>query len=127
MKDKEAILADLKRGSVISGPFWPEPVKVDLVESYESYLHIIGSLLKSGGRVDDLIPLKDLDKIKLKTINRLFKEEAWKVFLSLEVLRYKYASLYDPLLAVNVSKIDPLPHQIEAVYGYINHKVSAYR
>jgi len=37
----------------------------------------------------------------------------------LEAKRYGYASLYDPLLAMNISKVDPLPHQIEAVYGYI--------
>ena len=48
-----------------------------------------------------------------------FSEEPWKVFLALETIRYRFASLYDPLLAVNTSKIDPLPHQIEAVYGYI--------
>ena len=41
------------------------------------------------------------------------------VFLGLEAKRYRFASLYDPLLAVNISKIDPLPHQIEAVYGFI--------
>jgi superfamily II DNA or RNA helicase len=29
------------------------------------------------------------------------------------------AYLFDPLLAVNVSQIDPLPHQIEAVYRYM--------
>ena len=27
--------------------------------------------------------------------------------------------MYDPLLAMNTSKVDPLPHQIEAVYGYV--------
>lgn len=27
--------------------------------------------------------------------------------------------MYDPLLAMNISKVDPLPHQIEAVYGYV--------
>src|SRR5947209_14960465 len=40
-------------------------------------------------------------------------------FLALEAKRYRFASLYDPLLAMNTSKVDPLPHQIEAVYGYI--------
>ncbi|MCL2784842.1 MAG: SNF2-related protein [Propionibacteriaceae bacterium] len=33
-----------------------------------------------------------------------------------EALRIKYAALYDPLAAVNSSDIDPLPHQIRAVY-----------
>ncbi|MBI1922866.1 DEAD/DEAH box helicase, partial [Candidatus Poribacteria bacterium] len=45
--------------------------------------------------------------------------EARHVFLSLEARRYRYASLYDSLFAVNASKVDPLPHQVEAVYGYV--------
>ncbi|MDQ5822785.1 MAG: DEAD/DEAH box helicase family protein [Chloroflexota bacterium] len=41
------------------------------------------------------------------------------MFLALETYRYRYAALYHPLLAMNTSKVDPLPHQIEAVYGYV--------
>ena len=33
-----------------------------------------------------------------------------------EAMRIKYAALYDPLAAVNSSDVDPLPHQIRAVY-----------
>jgi len=33
-----------------------------------------------------------------------------------EALRIKLAYLFDPLLAVNTSDIEPLPHQITAVY-----------
>ncbi|MHA1859703.1 MAG: helicase-related protein, partial [Candidatus Asgardarchaeia archaeon] len=40
-------------------------------------------------------------------------------FFTIEAFRFRYASLFDPLLAMNVSKIDPLPFQIEAVYGYV--------
>lgn len=36
--------------------------------------------------------------------------------LAAEALRIKYAALYDPMAAVNSSDIDPLPHQIRAVY-----------
>lgn len=36
--------------------------------------------------------------------------------LAAEALRIKYAALYDPMVAVNSSDIDPLPHQIRAVY-----------
>ena len=48
-----------------------------------------------------------------------FKADPRMVFLGLETKRYRFASLYDPLLAVNISKIDPLPHQIDAVYGHV--------
>lgn len=33
-----------------------------------------------------------------------------------ETQRIKYAALYDPMAAVNSSDVDPLPHQIRAVY-----------
>lgn len=36
--------------------------------------------------------------------------------LAAEALRIHYAALYDPLVAVNSSDVDPLPHQIRAVY-----------
>jgi len=37
--------------------------------------------------------------------------------LAAEALRIKYAALHDPMVAVNSSDVQPLPHQIEAVYG----------
>jgi superfamily II DNA or RNA helicase len=36
--------------------------------------------------------------------------------LASEALRIRLAYLFDPLLAVHISKIEPLPHQISAVY-----------
>lgn len=36
--------------------------------------------------------------------------------LAAEALRIKYAALYDPMAAVSSSDVDPLPHQIRAVY-----------
>ncbi len=37
--------------------------------------------------------------------------------LAAEARRIQLAHLFDPMLAVSVSAIEPLPHQIEAVYG----------
>ncbi|WP_199916440.1 helicase-related protein [Miniimonas sp. S16] len=37
--------------------------------------------------------------------------------LALEATRMQQAALFDPMLAVATSKVDPLPHQIRAVYG----------
>lgn len=36
--------------------------------------------------------------------------------LAAEALRITYAALYDPMVAVNNSDVDPLPHQIRAIY-----------
>lgn len=109
----------IQPGYRIQGPRWPEPVIVKYSEIQGNYIHIIGETSKKGEHIDQLIPIDELKNIQISINEKYFVNESWKVFLSLETLRYRYASLYDPLLAMNVSKVDPLPHQIEAVYGYI--------
>ena len=109
----------LKKGDIIQGPLWPEPVEIKFIENAGDYIHIVGITILSRSSVDQLVPIKEISKFSCISTDVNFPEEPWKVFLALENTRYRYASLYDPLLAMNTSKIDPLPHQIEAVYGYI--------
>jgi len=112
-------LITIKQGSIITGSNWPEPVVVKLVEEVGDFIHIVGATNISGGHIDQLIPKEEFQKIIIDDTKASFSEEAWKVFLSLEAMRYRFASMYDPLLAMNTSKVDPLPHQIEAVYDYV--------
>ena len=67
-----------------------------------------------------MIAQKDLASINIQAVD--FLGDAWKAFLALETKRYRLASLYDLLLAMNTSKIAPLPHQMEAVYGHVLKK-----
>jgi superfamily II DNA or RNA helicase len=43
--------------------------------------------------------------------------------LAAEAVRIKSAALIDPMLAVTSSHLEPLPHQIEAVYGHMLDRV----
>jgi len=110
---------DLKPGVVITGPQWSEPIDVKAVERKGSYIRIVASILHTNLHIDQMVPESDLAEMNIRTISTDFSSDAWKVFLALEARRYRLASIYDPLLAMNISKIDPLPHQIEAVYGYV--------
>jgi superfamily II DNA or RNA helicase len=109
----------IKEGTIIKGPFWPEPVKVIKFEKVGEGYNIIGSTINSRQFIDDFISLEDFEKIKIDDFLLDFSAKGSEAFLALEALRFRYASLFDPLLAVSVSKVDPLPFQIEAVYGYI--------
>jgi SNF2 family DNA or RNA helicase len=110
---------NIKIGDIIKSPLWPEPIEVKLFKKTDRYFHLIGSMTDSHELIERLITEEESKKISILSLDNLCNEEPWKVFLTLETIRYRYASLFDPLLAVNTSKIDPLPHQIEAVYGYI--------
>jgi len=72
--------------------------------------------------IDQIISEEEFNALKIQQLSMNFDEDPEKVFLSLETMRYRFASMYDPLLAMNTSKVDPLPHQIEAVYGYVLKK-----
>ena len=109
----------LKPGDIVQGPYWPEPVEIKLVENLGDYLHILGQTTVSKEHVDQLIPREEIRNLSVVPVVADFSAPAREVFLCLEALRYRFASLYDPLLAMNISKVDPLPHQIEAVYGYV--------
>jgi superfamily II DNA or RNA helicase len=109
----------IKLGSIIKGPKWPEPVEIKFLEEMGNFIHIIGATTISKEHVDNLISHEEFSKISPMEIEITFSEDAWKIFLALETTRYRFASIYDPLLAMNTSKVDPLPHQIEGVYGYV--------
>jgi len=112
-------MLEIKAGQIVQGPRWPEPVEVKLVEDLGGYIHLVGAATGSGEHVDQLIPHSELGQLQIARVETDFSASPRDVFLGLEARRYRFASLYDPLLAMNVSKVDPLPHQIEAVYGYV--------
>jgi len=112
-------MPEIKPGHVVQGPRWPEPVELKLVEDLGDYIHLVGATTASGEHVDQLIPRQELTQLQIARVETDFTASPREVFLALEARRYRFASLYDPLLAMNTSKVDPLPHQIEAVYGYV--------
>ena len=112
-------VSELRVGAIIEGPKWPDPVEIKKIERADGYVHVVGSRILTGIHVDQILSAEELGDISLRTIDCDFSSDPLKLFLALESIRYRFASLYDPLLAMNTSKVDPLPHQIEAVYGHV--------
>ncbi|MBC7123379.1 MAG: DEAD/DEAH box helicase family protein, partial [Pseudothermotoga sp.] len=109
----------IREGSIIKGPFWREPVKVEKTEELGNYIRILGATIHSKDHVNQLLRRDDLKNLQIIEETIDFSSDPQNTFFVIEATRFKYASLFDPLLAMNVSKIDPLPFQIEAVYGYV--------
>ncbi|MGC8754515.1 MAG: helicase-related protein [Thermosulfidibacteraceae bacterium] len=109
----------IREGVILRGPYWSEDVRVDKVEDLGSYIRIIGSTLYSSGHVDHILGSDDLSKIEVIERKLDFSSDPEELFLVVEAIRFRNASIFDPLLAVNASRVDALPFQIEAVYGYV--------
>ena len=50
--------------------------------------------------------------------NKPFDGDAAKFRLGIEALRLGLAYEYDPYFSLSIARVDPLPHQLEAVYDY---------
>jgi SNF2 family DNA or RNA helicase len=64
-----------------------------------------------------------INRLEAESINEAVVERPWafdgdgeKFILAVEAKRIDLAYLFDPLMAVHTSNVDPLPHQITAVY-----------
>jgi len=111
---------ELKDGDTIEGPFWPERIKVISYKNIGSSVEIYGIGLNTGNFYPRVLTRSDLNKIKwIELKKRDFLCDAESFFLVIEGRRIRLAHQFDPLYAVNVSQIDPLPHQIDAVYFHI--------
>ncbi|NPV88404.1 DUF3883 domain-containing protein [Coprothermobacteraceae bacterium] len=109
----------LTEGVIVKSYYWEEPVLIKKVEQVPDGYRIVGETVNSHRHVDDIIPNDILPELEVMSARRTYTADPELVFLALEALRYRYISSFDPFLALNVSKIDPLPFQIEAVYGYV--------
>jgi SNF2 family DNA or RNA helicase len=77
------------------------------------------------GRVASEILYRDASaRLELEAGGRAWSFDAdGELFrLASEALRIRLAHLFDPYLAVHTSNLEPLPHQIEAVYGEMLHR-----
>ncbi|MGC9014738.1 MAG: helicase-related protein [Thermoproteota archaeon] len=111
----------VKTGDVLEGPFWPEQVRVISSRELGTNIAISCVGLKSERYYSEAIFSKsDLEKIRIiKIRGKDFSGDAEAFFLYMEGKRIRFAFQFDPLFAINVSQINPLPHQIDAVYYHI--------
>jgi len=57
--------------------------------------------------------------VKIRGQSHTFEADPQLFLLGAEAERIRIAHQFDPLFAVNSSIVDPLPHQVEAVYRYL--------
>lgn len=113
-----ARLEDLKRGALVTGVTPSGPIAVVDVKWHGA--NVIELTYKdTAGRLGNALIYRDQEP----TLEVIESGKAWSfdtdgsLFrLVSEAYRIKLAYLFDPLLAVHASVIEPLPHQITAVY-----------
>src|SRR3954464_2720267 len=110
--------SSLRPGSIVRGPTLPEPVEVLALVQLGESVKIIGRGLTTGLTHDPVLTPDQLARLTVSADREPFDGDARLFRLGVEARRLGLAFEYDPFFSLSIARVDPLPHQLEAVYDY---------
>ncbi len=118
----ETILSQLAEGTLLEGPHWTEPVRVLTVKARGNRIEVQAVGVNTKRLWTKLLKAEDFNRaIKVTQAGELaaLNGNPTHFRLAAEAHRIRLAFQYDPHFAVSVSQVDPLPHQMDAVYSHL--------
>ena len=114
-----ARLEDIKNGASVRGIASAQPVQVVSVDWIGDQAISVVFRDHSGTVAESILYRDDEHRLEVEKSGRPWSFDADGALLRLvtEANRIKLAHYFDPYLAIHTSLVDPLPHQISAVYG----------
>src|SRR5229473_7144 len=109
---------ELKANLIISGPIFPEPVQVMMTHDMGTLVKVIGKGLRTEKFYDPILDADQLNTITASPEKEPFDGDPVRFRLGIEALRLGLAYEHDPYFSLSIARVDPLPHQLEAVYDY---------
>ena len=111
-------LEDIRKDAVILGIEPGAPVTIRFVEQIGPDALNVNYRLASGDTREQMLMRHDEANLSVAVAGRpwAFNADAQAFRLAVEAWRINVAHLFDPMMAIHTSNVEPLPHQITAVY-----------
>src|SRR5690606_7200659 len=112
---------EIREGHVVKNLIPAEPVTLTKIQDLGAMVSLTFTGINSQKVSNRVISHEEFNKLEIVTDqgNFNFKGDPEKFCLYAEAERINSAYQFDPLFAVNCSIVDPLPHQVEAVYKFL--------
>jgi SNF2 family DNA or RNA helicase len=108
----------LKPNKILRGPVFPEPVQVLVTVPIGDAVKLIARGVNSSRAYDLILTPNNLTSIETSPDSEPFDGDPQRFRLAVEAMRLALAFEYDPYFSLSIARVDPLPHQLEAVYQY---------
>lgn len=110
-----------KENEIVKNLIPSEPVKIIGIKSLSDKKSITYVGVNSGKSGNQVVSQSKFDSLEIISTDGTFNFSGnpQKYLACTEAERIASAYQFDPLFAVNCSIVDPLPHQVEAVYRYL--------
>lgn len=108
----------IKPNAIASGPVFPEPVRIIAVFPIGASVKIIAEGLDSGKVYQPVLSPDQISALEISPDTKPYDGDPERFRLGIESIRIGLAYEYDPYFSLSIARVDPLPHQLEAVYDY---------
>jgi len=108
----------IKPNAILRGPIFPEPVQVIVVVPMGDALKLIAKGLQSSRVYEPILTAEQLAALESTPDTEPFDGDPQRFRIAVEAMRLALAYEYDPYFSLSIARVDPLPHQLEAVYHH---------
>src|SRR5713101_5866350 len=109
-----------REGQVLMGPLFSEPMRVETVRPSGPDMWIAGLVGIHTDRFRNVtLSLKDIQGLRVQEPTCSYTGDGQLLRLGLQAYALGIAYEFDAYFGLSISRVDPLPHQLEAVYDYL--------
>jgi superfamily II DNA or RNA helicase len=110
----------VKSGQILTGPLFNEPMRVETVSQENLNTWRLGLVGIQSERFRNVtLTTNDLQLLTIREAAANYTGEANVLRLGLQAYALGIAYEFDPYFGLSISRVDPLPHQLEAVYDHL--------
>jgi SNF2 family DNA or RNA helicase len=112
--------ATIDVGQILTGPLFNEPMRVETVRKDGDGAVVAGLVVIKSERFRSVrLTAKELDSLTILETAASFDDDGKLLRLGLQAYSLGIAYEFDPYFGLSISRVDPLPHQLEAIYDYL--------
>ncbi|MCG2813001.1 MAG: SNF2-related protein [Candidatus Aminicenantes bacterium] len=109
----------MREGCIVSGPLFSEPMRVVTVQTDSAGNWTVGLVGMQSERFRKVkLTAKDIEGLNIFDTGFTYDGDGQLLRLGLQAYALGIAWEYDPYFGLSISRVDPLPHQLEAIYDY---------
>ena len=111
---------EIREGQLLTGPLFNEPMRVETVRPSSPgsvEVGLVGQRTERFRRVT--LTRTDIEALTVADSTLSYDGDGRLLRLGLQAYALGIAYEFDPYFGLSVSRVDPLPHQLEAVYDYL--------
>jgi SNF2 family DNA or RNA helicase len=107
-------------GQIINGPLFDESMRVETIRANGQNVWGVGLVgLRSERFRNVTLTPEDLETLTIQETTSTYQGDSVLLRLGLQAYALGIAYEFDPYFGLSMSRVDPLPHQLEAVYDYL--------